>query len=277
MKLLVIGTLFAAGGAAQAPDVAEIMARVAHNQTQSQEARRQYTYHQKQFLRLTRGNGKVAREERREYDVGPTPKGFDKQLAHFEGKYEYHGKYVSYDRPGYNYQGMDIDGELINGLSEDLTNDRQSRDGLSADLFPLTERSLQQYRFELKGVEQYRGRQVYRVKFQPDPHRDKDEAAWKGEALIDSAEFQPVFIQTSLAFQIPGAVKVLLGTNIKGLGFAVSYQKFEDGIWFPVSYGGEFEVRAVFFYKRKISVAMTNSDFRRAHVNSSVTYVSQER
>src|SRR5262249_34232576 len=155
----------------------------------------------------------------------------------------------------------------INGLSEDLTNDKQSRDGLSADLFPLTEKAQSQYRFELKGMEKYRGRDVYRVKFEPNGKRDIDEGVWKGEAFIDTSECQPVFIQTSLALQIPGAVKVLLGTNIKGLGFAVSYQKFEDGIWFPVSYGGEFEVRAVFFYKRKISVAMSNLDFRCAHVD----------
>jgi hypothetical protein len=56
----------------------------------------------------------------------------------------------------------------------------------------------------------------------------------------------------------------------------VAYQKFEDGVWFPVSYGGEFEVRAVFFYKRTISVSMVNSDFKRSLVNSTVTYQTQQ-
>jgi hypothetical protein len=277
MKLFATLVTLTIAAAAQAPDVAEIMARVAHNQTQSQDARKQYTYHQKQLLRMTRGSGKLAREERREYDVSPAAHGSHKELAHFEGKYEYKSKFVSYDRPDYKYKDMDIDGDLINGLSEDLTNDKHSRDGLSCDLFPLTEESQRRYVFQLKGTEQYRGHDVYRVKFEPKPHQDFDDAAWKGEALIDAAEFQPMFVQTSLAFKIPMAVKVMLGTDIKGLGFSVSYQKFEDGIWFPVSYGGEFEVRAVFFYKRKISVAMTNAEFRRTQVNSSVTYVSQDR
>ena len=276
MKLL-IAFVFLAGAAAQTPNVSEIMARVARNQDESREARSQYTYHQKQFLRFIRGSGKVAREERREYDIAPKAHGSHKELAHFEGKYEYKGKYVPYDRPGYEYKEMDIDGELINELSEDLTNDAHSRDGLSCDLFPLTGEQQERYSFQLKGKEQYRGREVYRVKFEPKPHQEFDEAAWKGEALIDVAEFQPVFVQTSLALKIPLPVKTLLGTDIKGLGFAVSYQRFEDGVWFPVSYGGEFEVRAVFFYKRKISVAMTNSDFRRAHVDSNVTYMSQDR
>ena len=84
-------------------------------------------------------------------------------------------------------------------------------------------------------------------------------------------------MHSKLALNIPGAVKVLLGTDIKGLGFNVTYQKFEDGVWFPVSYGGEFDVRAVFFYKRTISVNMTNTEFRRSKVDSSVTYVANEK
>jgi hypothetical protein len=73
------------------------------------------------------------------------------------------------------------------------------------------------------------------------------------------------------------AVKILLGTNVKGLGFSVAYQKFADGVWFPVSYGGEFEVRAVFFYKRTISVSMTNSDFRRTDVTTKVAYAIEDK
>jgi hypothetical protein len=57
----------------------------------------------------------------------------------------------------------------------------------------------------------------------------------------------------------------------------VTYQKFEDGVWFPVSYGGEFEVRAVFFYKRTISVNMTNMEFHRSKVDSSVTYLANDK
>jgi hypothetical protein len=277
MRLLATLAALAAAAAAQTPDVAEIMARVAHNQTQSQEARKQYTYQQKQLLRMNRGNGKLAREERREYNVSPTPDGFQKDLAHFEGKYESKGKLVAYERPGYEYRGLDIDGDLINDFSEDMTNAKHSRDGIDTDLFPLTEKEQVKYRFQLKGIEQFRGRDVYRVKFEPKPHYQGDGGSWKGDALIDVAECQPVYVQTSLAARIPMAVKILLGTDVKGLGFAVSYEKFEDGIWFPVSYGGEFEVRAVFFYKRTISVNMTNTEFHRTNVNSSVTYLANDK
>jgi hypothetical protein len=276
MKLAAIFAAIAAIGIAQTPDVLTIMERVGRNQEQSQELRRQYTFRQKQLLRMHRGNGKVAREEHREYQVSPGAHGAAKELAHFDGRYEYKGRYVAYDRPGYEYKGMDIDGQLIDDLSKDMTDDRHSRDGIGCDLFPLTAQEQRKYNFKLLGAEPYRERSVYRVAFEPKPHQDFDDAAWKGEALIDVEEFQPVMVHTSLAIKIPRAVKVLLGTDIKGLGFAVSYQKFEDGVWFPVSYGGEFEVRAVFFYKRKISVNLTNTDFHRASVNSNVTYMAQK-
>jgi hypothetical protein len=272
-QLLVLLALSTAG--AVVPDVQEIMSRVAENQSRAQELRRQYTFHQKQLLRMMRGNNRVAREERREYDIVPGPDHVQKSLIRFEGRYEQHGRYVSYDKPGYEYKDIDIDGDLINDLSEDMTNDGKSRDGLGCDLFPLTASEQRKYDFKLLGVENWRGREVYRISFQPKPHLD--DADWKGEALIDTAEYQPLEVHTSLASRIPLAVKVLLGTSIKGLGFSVFYRRFEDGVWFPVSYGGEFEVRAVFFYMRKISVSMVNDGFRRTHVESSVKYATMDQ
>ncbi len=264
---------------AQTPDVSDIMSRVARNQAKSQDLRKAYIYHQKQLLRLVRGNGKIAREEHREYSIMPEDRGVQKELTHFEGKYETHGKYIAYDHPGYEYKDVDIDGSLIDGLSNDLTGCKNSRDGISRDLFPLTYHEQLKYKFKLVKTETYRGRQVYRVAFEPDRSRryEDDRPIWKGEALIDAEEYQPVVVTTNLALKIPGAVKVLLGTNIKGLGFSVSYQKFEDGLWFPVSYGGEFELRAVFFYKRNISISLVNSDFQRAEVTSHVAYAIEDK
>ena len=76
---------------------------------------------------------------------------------------------------------------------------------------------------------------------------------------------------------MPLVVKTLLGTNIKGLGFSVSYEKFADGVWFPVSYGGEFDVRAVFFYKRTMAISMVNTDFRRTDVKSEIAYATENK
>jgi hypothetical protein len=272
-------TLVAAlASAASGPtDVAGIMARVAANQESARDARQNYVYRQEQTIRMRRGNGKMAREQHAEYVVTPGKEGVEKQLAKFEGKYQLKGKYVTYDQAGYKYKGIDIDGDLIRDMANDMMNDGKSRDGLGHDLFPLTAEEQKKYDFRLAGTEVYRGRSVYRVTFEPRrvPHEfDTDDPDWKGEALIDAREYQPVLVSTSLAWKMPALVKVLLGTDIKGLGFSVTYRKFDQGVWFPVSYGGEFEVRGVFFYKRKISVAMVNSDFRKTDVQSTLAYAT---
>ncbi|MEO8595661.1 MAG: hypothetical protein ABI759_20245 [Candidatus Solibacter sp.] len=198
MKAIAIFAALAAAAGAQTPDVQTIMEKVGLNQAQAVDQRREFTYHQKQFLRLHRTNGKVAREEHREYAVTPGPQGIRKELAHFDGRYEAKGMYIAYDRPGYQYKGTDIDGDLIDDLSTDLTDDRHARDGISADLFPLTTDEQRKYQFKLLGSETYRGRDVYRVAFEPKPHQDGDNGAWKGEALIDASEFQPVSVFSKL-------------------------------------------------------------------------------
>jgi len=271
MDFLILA-VFTGVAVAQPPDIGEIMSRVGRNQAKTQDLRKNFTYHQKQLLRMNYTNHKLAREEKREYDVAPDLHSTKKELTKFEGRYGYHGKTVAYDRPGYKYKDLDIDGDLINDMSEDMMGNHDSRDGIDNDLFPLTYHQQQKYDFKLLGSETYRGREVYRVGFEPKKGSHMEDGGWKGEALIDQAEYQPVKVTTTLAWKMPMAVKLLLGTDIKGLGFSLAYEKFEDGIWFPVSYGGEFEVRAVFFYKRTISVSMVNSDFKRSSVNSTVTY-----
>jgi hypothetical protein len=253
------------------PTAAEIMAKVAANQERAQQARSEFVYQQNLLIRFRRGNRKLAREERREYAVAPTPGGVDKTLTHFSGKYEHKGKLVEYGKPHFEYKGMDIDGDVISDLADDIANDKGSRDGVGADLFPLTGKEQEKYTFRLKGTEAYRGRDVYRVAFSPVPGRENG-SCWSGEVLVDRQEFQPVVVSTRLATGIPFWVKTVLGTDLKYLGFSLAYQRFDDGIWFPVSYGGEFEVRAVFFYKRLISISLANTGFRRTDVASRITY-----
>lgn len=257
------------------PTVAQIMARVAENQARAQDMRRAYIYNQKVDARFHRANGKLAREEKLEYLVTPTPTGIDKKVTHFEGQYEKHGKLLAYDYDGQEIKNLDIDGDLIHDMINDMTGDKESKDGVAHDLFPLTAQEQEKYNYTLAGREDLHGRPVYRISFRPKPH--EDDADWNGDALIDAEEFQPVIVNTKFATRIPMAVKILLGTDIRGLGFSVSYEKFDDGLWFPVSYGGEFYVRAVFFYARHMSISMVNSGFTRAHVASRIAYDTGEK
>ena len=179
----------------QAPDIEQIMARVGRNQAKALDLRKDFTYHQKQLLRMNYGNRKLAREEKREYDVTPDVRGVKKELTKFEGHYPYKGKAVLYDRPGYHYKGLDIDGDLIDSMSEDMTNDKNSRDGIDHDLFPLTYHRQLKYDFKLIGPETYRGREVYRVSFAPKHGKGIEDATWKGEALIDQAARRDVAVE----------------------------------------------------------------------------------
>jgi hypothetical protein len=280
MKILWLAV--AAGCAwGQTPDIEEIMRRVALNQAKSQDLRSSYIYRQKQVLKMIRGNRKVAREEHREYTITPKFRGVDRELVGFQGKYEDKGRFVEYDKPGLRYRGMDIDGDLLDSLADGMMHDKSGKDGLSKDLFPLTYHRQLRYKFTLVGQETHHGSPVYRVRFEPKVKPklgDLEEGAiWKGEALIDAREFQPVTIWTDMAWKMPLAVRTILGTNLRGVGFTVSYQKFADDLWFPVSYGGEFEVRAVFLYHRTMTIAMTNSDFRHTDVTSNVAYAVEDK
>ena len=269
MKLMMVACL-AVCGEAQLPNVHDIMLRVAFNQAKSQDARRQFVFREKQTVRLRRANGNLAREEYREYQIAPTERGIHRELLTLHGRYEEKGDYVLYDRPQHEVEGVatGIDAGLIEGFSEDWNTDN-SRDGIANELFPLTYHQQLKYNFRLVKAETYRGRAVYRVAFEP-----KKRFEWKGEALIDATDYQPVFVTTKMAHGVPLAVKTLLGSDVKGLGFSVSYQRFGDGVWFPVSYGGEFELRVLFFYRRTISISLTNVDFQHVDVNSVVRYSS---
>jgi hypothetical protein len=248
----------------------EIMAKVAENQERAHEARSRFVYKQDIVGRLIRGSGgKLSREERREYTVTPEAKGQNKELTRFEGKYEKGGKLYPYDKPGFQYKDTDIDGDLLSDLIDDLVNEKNSKDGLETDVFPLRKDKLREYKFKLEEKRLLKGRQVYRISFKP---QNKDDFGWAGEVMVDAEEYQPVTVHSKLSRGIPMAVKILLGTDIKQLGFSLDYQRVDDGVWFPVSYGTEFYIRAVFFYARTITMSMKNSDFRATDVQSQITY-----
>ena len=266
MKSLLL-VLLAAGAYAQLPDVHEIMRRVAWNQAKTEDAREQFLYHQKQNVRLRRTNGRLVREESREYNVTPTARGTHRTLIAMEGRYWKNGGYVAYDERRLN---AEVDASLVEAFIDGFHDEHNSRDGIDNDLFPLTYHQQLKYEFRLAGQETYRGRPVHRIAFVP-----KDRYGWKGEALIDAEEYQPVFVNTKMAHGVPLPVKALLGIDVKGLGFSVSYQKFADGVWFPVSYGGEFEFHVLYVYKRSISISLTNANFRRVDVSSQVSYSAE--
>lgn len=257
------------------PGLDEVLRRVAENQEKAVSARLSIVYTQETRTRLMRGGAKVAREEKRRYTVAPTATATEKKLDFFEGNYRKNGKLFPYTDPKFRHQGMDIDGDLVENMTDDMVNDKESRDGIPTYLFPLTAREQGHYNYRLAGTQKVNGVEAIRILFEP--KKGDDERSWAGEALVDPVEFQPIRVVTKLAFNIPWAVKVFLGTNVRQLGFTVTYRKVADGLWFPVSYGTEFHLRAVFVYGRTIVMSLDNRDFRRASAESSIRFESEPR
>lgn len=253
---------------AQIPLTADqIMQRVAVNQDRSEELRRQYIYRQHVRVTSRKTNGKLMQDEVTDYLVVPNAEASIKKLTALTGKYWQKDKYIDYSGEQPNHDSLD--GDLVSDLRDDLVNEDRTKDGPATDLFPLTSKQQEKYRFKVVDLETTNGRPAYRVAFHP---KDRSETVWKGEALIDGQEFQPITVFTKLARRVPFWVRTTLGTDVPDLGFSVSYKRQPDGIWFPVSFGTEFRLRAVFFINREITVSLQNSDFEKTHVDSVIHY-----
>lgn len=253
------------------------MRAMAEKQETASELRRQYVYQQKIRTRILRTNGKIARDETREYTVAPTASGTEKKLTAFRGELHEGKQVIVYDEPGYVKPSADLDGGLIKDLTDDLVNDEDSRDGISPSLFPLRRRDIPKYTFKYRGATKVNGRPAHRIAFEPrkaakGEEEDFDYAPWKGEAWIDTEDLQPVRIATDLAFSIPWGVKVFLGTNLRQTGFSVTYQRVAPDVWFPATYGTEFRIDVFFGYKRTITQSLESRDFRKAAADSTITY-----
>jgi hypothetical protein len=261
----ICGAQSSEGTVANVPPVSaeQIMARVAANQDRSEALRKEYVYKQRIHVVSRKTDGKLMREETAEYDAVPTPTATNKELKKLAGRYWRKKRYLDYTgEPAPDADSLD--GDLVHDLRTDLANDG-SKDGLGRDLFPLTSEEQKKYKFRLLGETTSEGRAAYRIAFTP---AAKDEVAWAGEALIDAAEFQPITVYTKLARRIPLVVRAVFGTDLPGIGFSVRYARQPDGAWFPISFGTEFRLRAIFFINRDLSVSLQNTGFERTHVES---------
>jgi hypothetical protein len=276
---------------------AAIMAKVAANMENGATARRQYIYQQRVKASIVQSNGEVNRREARTYAVLPHETSTEKKLEKFSGEYREgkkmipysephsHGKDHSHDAKGEEGVAKGIDAELMAELVDSLVNDKKSPDGIPHDLFPLRTRDLPLYTFQSLGERDWQGRRVLRIGFEPaakksdlcvhvgkEEDEDSCQTPWAGEAWVDPQELFPVRIDTRLAKGVPWAVRAFLGTNIKQLGFSITYARAGEGAWFPATYGTEFKLDVLFFYKRTISLSLESSDFRRADAVSKIEF-----
>jgi hypothetical protein len=249
------------------PTPEEIMCRVAENQERAEEARKAYVYDMNVFVRMKRANGKLAREESRDYVVAPDEKGAKRKLVKLAGKILDGGREITYTTPRYEHKNIDIDSSLTDAFAREVMW-RKSEIGPMVDWFPLTRARLAHYTAKFEGEERYRDYDVYKVSFA----EHEEEECWTGEALIEKNEFQPVLVTNQWACRIPAAVKIVLGTNITQVGAKITYQRFDKDVWFPVTCGGELKLRVLFMYARTIAFSAKNADFRKADVQTSIQF-----
>jgi hypothetical protein len=252
----------------------QIMERVAANQDRTEAARTRYVYQQHIKIASRKPGGRLMCEEVTDSRVSPQTDSSHQQFLKLDGRVWRKGRYIQYSElpkeekgdsdvnVGIDDNGV-MDRDLVENLRKNLADDK-SKDGLGRGLFPLTSKQQSQYLFKLLGQQTMNGRNVYRVRFRP---KDKNDFDWKGEAYIDREEFQPVVVYTQMSRKVPLAVRTLLGTNVPGLGFSVTYARQADGVWFPVSFGTEFRMRVLFFIARDLSMSLSNSQFEKTHTD----------
>lgn len=288
-RILLVFTLALAAltATAQQPSLpaAGIMARVAANQDRSETERTHYIYVQHAHS-LSRKGHTTRCEEITDFRIVPTLKGSDQKLLTLDGRLLYKGKYLHYtqlDAHASNVKDDDslhigvigkdddpMDLDLVENIRHNLVSD-QSKDGIGAGLFPLTSKIQADYIYTLAGRAPMDGRDCYHITFRP---RDKNDYGWKGDAYIDAQAFQPVLVHTTMARNIPFAVRTLLGTSLPGLGFTVTYAPeptdTPTALWFPVSFGTEFKIHVLFFFNRTLVLDVRNRDFEQTHVHSTI-------
>jgi hypothetical protein len=251
---------------AQTPDAAEIMRRVSENLDREETARASFVYDQSVFVRLKRANGKLAREESRQYTVAPTAKGAERKLVGVQGKILEGSRTIDYAEAGFRRKAMDIDGALVDSFAREVASRKSAIPNM--DWFPFEAKQLDSYSFKIEGEERYHEYDVYRISF-----RETDaEDTWEGEALIERNEFQPVLVTTAWVGHIPKAVIIALGTNVKQIGAKITFRRFDQNVWFPISTGGELKLRVLFGYARTIAFSSTSSGFRKTDVKSSIEF-----
>lgn len=272
----------------------QIMARVAANQDRSEAARAHFVYVQHARV-FSRKGSNIRCEEITDTRVTPTPTGSNQQLLTLNGRVLVKGRFITYDHlPAPDASGKDrtddddndlklsagddtTDRDLVENMRSNLLGDHHghSKDGINDSLFPLTSKQQADYAFTLRGRELRNGRDTFHIEFRP---KDKSDYSWKGDAWIDTLTFEPVVIRTALSRHLPAGVRILLGTNVPGLGFTVIYApqpaaqpgNESDSVWFPVSLGSEFKIHVLFFFTRQIVIAAENRDFEKTHVTSTI-------
>ena len=177
------------------------MARVAANQDRSEAQRAHYVYVQHARV-LSRKGSAIRCEELTDTRITPTPTGSSQQLLTIQGRLLHKGNYITYDHlPDSKHAKVssdaddskanlkqidddeDTDRDLVENIRANVLGDKpsHSKDGINANLFPLTSKQQPDYAFTLRGREPRNGRDTFHIEFHP-----KDKTTSAGRATPGS-------------------------------------------------------------------------------------------
>lgn len=54
-------------------------------------------------------------------------------------------------------------------------------------------------------------------------------------------------------------MRMALGTDVSGFGYNIEFKRLQDGNYFPISYGTEYELRLLFHINRTVSISVDTS------------------
>ncbi|MCW5964195.1 MAG: hypothetical protein KIT83_09155 [Bryobacterales bacterium] len=256
------------------PSMEDVLRAVRMQQEQGQAERQRWMFDQHILVRLLRGKGELAREEVRRYRVRPGAKGEERDLLSLDGKVAIKGKLYPYTDPEYRTGNIDLDGEIAESFATEMLFVKDLEDGDDDSMYPLSRLMMERHRFTSHGKATYQGRSVYRFTFAPNPKgKGKDKHGfWEGEVLVDCDALAPVLVVTHQARNLPVVVRTLLGTNVQQFGYKLEYAEMPDGTWFPSRYSGEFSLRVLFGYSRRIALSARNENFERASAETEIHY-----
>lgn len=269
---LLLASFAVSGPPDPSPSPSVVMQQVGSNQDKAQSARGSIVYDQVIRVVSRQKGGRLVCQQESRYTITPQAEGTKRTLLLTRGTYLKKGHPISFNKEVEDGSGT-LDTSIVKSFRDGLTQDEDTKDGLSADLFPLTSEHQEKLEFESEGERLIRQRAAYAIRFRP---RDRKGYGWAGEAFVDKEDLQPVQVYTQMARKLPFFVRKMLGTDVPGLGFTTEYTRVDKDLWFPASFGAEFQIHAVYFFTRTITISMQNSNFRHADVQSRVSYGSEE-
>ena len=244
------------------------MAKVAANQDRSEQARKQYVYRQHIHVVTRKTNGKLMREETTDYQMVPQADKTHRQLEKLTGKYWDKHKYIEFSgepcprhgqprcRPGQGHARRPDRTEVERRIrAEPVSVFDEEAARLHASSWLVVRRS----KDTMPTASALR-------------RPTRAEYDWAGEAYIDAADFEPIYVYTKLSRKLPFAVQnACWAPTFRASDTACVTKSSRAECGFRRLTAPSLRLHVLFFLNREMMVSLDNKDFQQTHVETKIT------